>query len=69
MIGGEGKDYFYLDGDSTTTIKDYRKKGKTSSALMATAKGKLRSAAKVGIHTLKQANIHSPKLWEPRNLN
>ena len=69
MIGGEGKDYFYLDGDSTTTIKDYRKKEKTLSVLMAIAKGKLRSAAKVGIHTLKQANIHSLKLWAPRNLN
>ena len=26
MTGGKGKDYFYLDGDATVTIKDYKKK-------------------------------------------
>ena len=28
MISGKGTDFFYLDGDATATIKDYRKKGK-----------------------------------------
>ena len=69
MVGGKGKDYFYLDGDSTTLIKDYRKQGKDIIRVDGYSKGNIKITTKSGNSLIKAGKHTLAKVVGVKNIS
>jgi len=69
MVGGKGNDYFYLDGDSTSLIKDYRKQGKDIIRVDGYSKGNIKITTKSGNSLIKAGKHTLAKVVGVKNIN
>ena len=68
-MAAKGKDYFYLDGDATVIIKDYRKKGKDIIRVDGYNKNQIKISTKSGNSLIKAGKKTLAKVVGVKNLN